>query len=91
MSRIEVQNVFDIAKAIGCNRVDVIALNSNIDLWVDEEGLFKENDVFEVTFQGSIFEVFGHFVLIGHDEKTGESVSLNQAPNIQWRIKKTQN
>lgn len=67
---------------IGCALFDVIRLPENIDVWVDDEGLYRSEYNPELTemvrlhLQPSWEGVFGRGLFLGVNPDTGETVSL---------------
>lgn len=62
---------------IGCDLVDIVALDDEIDAWVDDEGLLKsENPVHSVKFGDREYQLAGKIVLFSRDDE-GNSIGLN--------------
>lgn len=70
---------------IGCDLVDVANTDDGLDLWVDDEGLMKEDrDFFEID--GYPQPLTGRAVLTGHDGQ-GETISAPlQSSQVKDRV-----
>lgn len=67
---------------IGCALFDVIRLPDNIDVWVDDEGLYRSEHNPELTGMVRLHQpdwdaVAGRGLILGVDPATGETVSLS--------------
>lgn len=59
----------DLYSLIKCDTVELIGFPNNIDLWVDEEGLFKENVITEIKLEGQgSLKIAGIGIFLTHDE-----------------------
>ena len=57
---------------IGCDLVEHVHIDRNIDMYVDEEGLFKDKPFFTIK---SSTPLRGNGLIIGTDFETGETTS----------------
>lgn len=68
----------DLYSLIGCSTVELIHLPLNIDLWVDEEGLLKDNFITKVSVQGyNTFKIAGIGILLSYGDD-GYSTGLSE-------------
>lgn len=68
-----------------CSLVDVVRLEGNIDIWVDDEGIYKKDSaIAEYGYWGGArfnlpdrdpFDLWGRLLILKHDME-GESISL---------------
>jgi hypothetical protein len=78
--------------AIGCQRVDVVRLTDQLDMWIDDEGLYNSAINPLATrlahhFQSDIPSAyrqpyFGTTVFLGINQNTGETLSINGAADF---------
>lgn len=78
--------------AIGCTAVDVVRLTDQLDMWVDDEGLYNSSINPLATklahhFQSDIparyrQPYFGTAVFLGIDQNTGETLSMIGAAQL---------
>lgn len=54
-------------EAIGCSLVEVVRPHPQVDCWIDEEGLFVEDQAF-FQFEGGDQPLAGRAILCSHDE-----------------------
>ena len=69
---------------IVCDHFDVLALNSGIDMFVDDEGSINGSPLnFFATYVAHTFGIpavlFGNAVMLGINPDTGDSISLTEA------------
>lgn len=60
-----------VSEAVGADYLDLVKLDQRHDLWVDDEGLFKEDQQL-FWIQGFPAPLAGMAVILGHDNR-GES------------------
>lgn len=72
MAKIELDDMY---KIIGCETVDVVRLENNIDIWVDDEGLLKKNVITEIEINGREYQLAGRLLFMSSN-KEGETVPL---------------
>jgi hypothetical protein len=77
---------------IGCALYDCISLPENIDVWVDDEGMYRSEVNHELTgivrmHQPDWDAVFGRGLILGVDPATGDTLSLSldqMASVVAW-------
>ncbi|MFJ8896787.1 DUF3846 domain-containing protein [Leifsonia sp. NPDC102414] len=86
------QRVAGMKEHIGCALFDVIRLPENIDVWVDDEGLYRSEHNPELTGMVRLHQpdwdaVFGRGLVLGVNPSTGDTVSLSldqMASVVAW-------
>jgi len=76
---------------IGCARYDVISLPENIDVWVDDEGMYRSEVNDELTAivarHQPITPIYGRGLILGVNPDTGDTLSLTldqMATVVAW-------
>ena len=62
-----------IYEKIGCELFDIVNIDDSNDVYVDDEGLYKENDFFSI--EGGHQPFRGNGLVLGIDNNSGKSVS----------------
>ncbi|MEO7017039.1 MAG: DUF3846 domain-containing protein [Leifsonia sp.] len=86
------QRMAGMKEHIGCAVFDVIRLPENIDVWVDDEGMYRSEVNSELTgivrlHQPDWDTVFGRGLILGVNPATGDTVSLSldqMASVVAW-------
>ncbi|MGH3428252.1 MAG: DUF3846 domain-containing protein [Mycobacteriales bacterium] len=78
--------------AIGCDSVDVVRLADQLDMWIDDEGLYNSQANPLATKLAHYFQqdippryrqpYFGTAVILGIDQDTGETLSMLGAAQL---------
>jgi Domain of unknown function (DUF3846) len=79
---------------LGCDRFDVVRLPEAVDMWVDEEAVYRANVNPVASAIARLHEaaayVFGPVLLLGVDYPTGQSTSITAEQTAQivlwWRF-----
>ncbi|MEV5204374.1 DUF3846 domain-containing protein [Streptomyces sp. NPDC053720] len=72
---------------IRCERVDVVALTSQMDMWIDDEGLYNHPVNLPATLLARRFgftfqDYYGPALLTGGADKEGETVPLSKEKTV---------
>lgn len=69
---------------LDCSTVDVVSIDNEIDIWVDDEGLFKQgNMVMEYRFGNDAkIRLTGNVLFLSSNDK-GETIGLN-GKQLDW-------
>ena len=84
ISETEIENNLEgLKSAIGDHWIELVRINGQNDMYVDEEGLFRENQQFFVM-SGSQRKVpiAGKAVVVGSDTSTGEQINCNMPLDV---------
>lgn len=76
---IEIINYKDYYKYLECDLFDVVMTNyenTDISIFVDDEGLFKENIIYRIIIGNNVFKLAGNMVFTGGVDEEGETLSL---------------
>ena len=85
ITEIEVENDLHVwYKLLDCELVDVIRLTARVDLWIDDEGLFKEPPKQAYFYIADLLEpVAGRALLLSHDAGGNSRSLLTKAAEIE--------
>ena len=65
------QNIYDL---INCRAFDLVRIDDVNSIFVDDEGILKDNLYFEYSVSGRVFQLAGNGLVLGVDDK-GNSIS----------------
>ena len=65
------QNIYDL---IDCRAFDLVRIDDVNSIFVDDEGILKDNLYFEYSGSENVFKLAGNGLILGVDDK-GESIS----------------
>ena len=80
----EIENNLEGLKgAIDDNWIELVRINAQNDMYVDEEGLFKENQqFFVIAGRERKLPIAGKAVIVGSDTSTGDQISVNMPLDV---------
>jgi len=62
-------------RLIGCTTIDIVALNHNLDVYIDDEGLLVDNPIMSMVMgNGIVRQLAGVLVFTGGADKDGNTV-----------------
>ena len=67
----KIQNIYDL---IDCRAIDVVIIDDVNGIFVDDEGILKDNLYFEYSSSGRVFQLAGNGLILGVDDE-GNSIS----------------
>ena len=67
----EIQNIYNL---IDCRAFDLVRIDDVNSIFVDDEGILKDNLYFEYSGSENVFKLAGNGLILGVDDK-GESIS----------------
>ena len=65
------QNIYDL---IDCRLIDIVRIDDVNSIFVDDEGILKDNLYFEYSVSGRVFQLAGNGLVLGVDDE-GNSIS----------------
>ena len=88
VTTIEINDWRDISPALNCSLFDCVQISSNVSIFVDDEGLYVEDQHF-FYHPGYRQPLAGRGLVLGFDDETGNSIDCpvtadQLAPYIMW-------
>ena len=71
---VEFDSLSDMYRLIDCEMVECVAVDAKTDLWVDEEGLLKEDGKGWVVFKGAHSPLKGNVLITGGVDRHGNTM-----------------
>jgi len=66
----EIQNIYNL---IDCRAFDIVRIDDVNDIFVDDEGILKDNLYFEYSVNDRVFQLAGSGLVLGYNKK-GETI-----------------
>ena len=69
----------NLVRLVDCDTIDAVYLKNNIDIFCDDEGLFKSGNLARrLIVEDEIYEIVGNLLFLSHDED-GNTVGLDDS------------